>query len=106
MKPQTGYTADDGKDQFMDKLIAEMIAAAAPRMFAVVQVQGGQGEARVAAWGMAFRDRAVATDAQGGSFASLANPERVAAMYARDGEIQPYLVWVSPPAEQHPAVVR
>lgn len=38
--------------------IAELVAAEAPRLFAVVQEYGERVDGRIAAWGLAFEDHA------------------------------------------------
>lgn len=46
-----------GEEEFA-RLMSEMVAAEAPRLFALVQEYGDRVDGRIAAWGMAFDDGA------------------------------------------------
>ncbi len=90
-----------GEQEFIE-LINEMVADQAPRLFAVVQEHGERVDARVAAWGLAFEDRAEVVGASGGVRMLLAGPESAVRMYGRRPGLSARLVWVpagsAPPA--------
>ncbi|MGQ0837374.1 hypothetical protein [Actinokineospora sp.] len=80
------------------ELVAGMVADEAPRLFAVVQEYGERADGRIAAWGMAFEDRAEVVDAVGGVRMSLRSAERAAQMHDRRPDITAHVVWVYPNA--------
>jgi hypothetical protein len=43
-------------DEEFDKLVREMVVDDAPRVFAVVQVEGEREDAWIVGWGLAFED--------------------------------------------------
>jgi hypothetical protein len=56
-------------------ILAEAVADEAPRLFAVVQVYGDRVDAWIAAWGMAFEDRAEVVSVDSAVRISLSAPE-------------------------------
>lgn len=76
------------------EMVDEMIAGEAPRVFAVVQEYGERVDARIAAWGLAFDDRAKIVDLDG-AFMSLRNPERATQLFGRGDQIHARLVWLT-----------
>jgi hypothetical protein len=81
-----------------DELIEEMVAAEAPRLFAVVQVCGERVDGRIAAWGMAFEDHAEVVSVDGCTHLSLRSPERAEHRFGRHPDVTARLVWVDPDA--------
>jgi hypothetical protein len=84
--------------QEFDALLDGLVADAAPRLFAVVQVYGELVDVRVAAWGMAFADRAEIVGVDSRSRLSVRTPESVIRWFARRPDITVRLVWVNPDA--------
>jgi hypothetical protein len=77
--------------------VHDLVNATAPRLFAVVEeyaTEGGDRDARVAAWGLAHDDgRAQVAAVDGGFRMSLRNPERAAQLISmRPGSVGS-LVW-------------
>jgi hypothetical protein len=81
-----------------DELVDGLVVDAAPRLFAVVQVYGELVDVRVAAWGMAFADRAEIVGVDSLSRLSVRTPESVVRWFARRPDITARLVWVNPDA--------
>ncbi|MEW1719510.1 hypothetical protein [Streptomyces sp. NPDC093109] len=69
----------------------------APRLFAVMQVLGDRVDGWVAAWGMAFGDRAEVVSTDGGRRLSLGSPERAVQRFAHAPEVSARLVWMDLP---------
>lgn len=90
-----------GEAEFTE-LVDEMVADEAPRLFAVVQVYGERVEGRIAAWGMAFEDRAEVISISGGTSMSLRSPERAVWGFGRRTGVTARLVWVNPDATTRP----
>lgn len=76
------------------ELMDEMVLDEAPRLFAVVQVCGERVDGRIAAWGLAFDDRAEATSVCGRLRVSSSSPERVVRRFALHPDITARVVWV------------
>lgn len=76
------------------KLIDEMVAEEAPRLFAVVQEYGERVDGRIAAWGMAFEDYAEIVGLDNYVHVSLGSPERATHLFSRRPHITARLVWV------------
>lgn len=66
------------------------IVAAAPKMFAVVEEYGDHSDRRVAAWGMAFANRATVVGVHGGSHLSMHSPEAALRAFNANSE----LIWI------------
>ncbi len=79
------------------ELVTEMVNEEAPRLFAVVQELGERVDGRIAAWGMAFEDRADVVRDGGGSVLSVRSPERACRLLGRAPGVTARLVWVEPP---------
>jgi len=84
------------------ELVDEMVADEAPRLFAVVQEYGKRVDGRIAAWGMAFDDRAEIISVDDGTSVSLSSPERAALGFNRRPNITARVVWVNPDAATAP----
>ncbi len=80
------------------ELLDRMVASAAPRLFAVVQVYGERADARIAAWGLAFEDHAAVILGEGDACVRLPSPEVAVDGFARRPPLTGRLVWVSPEA--------
>lgn len=74
-------------------LINEMVAEEAPRVFAVVQELGDRADARIAAWGLSFADRAVAYSHRG-TMMTLSSADRALFVFERGSRLRPRLVWL------------
>jgi hypothetical protein len=66
-----------GREEFAE-LLGGMVADGAPRLFAVVQEYGDRVDGRIAAWGMAFEDRAEVVGVDGFRPARVTSPDRAA----------------------------
>ncbi|MFJ1643777.1 hypothetical protein [Streptomyces sp. NPDC088258] len=75
-------------------LLAEVVADSAPRLFAVVQEVGDREDGWVAAWGLAFEDRAEVVPYGGGVRMSLPSAEGALRHFGRGGEVRASLYWV------------
>ena len=67
------------------------IVAAAPKMFAVVEEYGDRADRRIAAWGMAFANRATVVGVHGGSHLSMNSPEAALRAFNTNSK----LVWIN-----------
>jgi hypothetical protein len=76
--------------------IAELVAAEAPRLFAVVQEYGERVDGRIAAWGLAFEDYAdiVGVDPST-THLRLQTPERAVRYFSRHPRITARVTWVN-----------
>ena len=83
-----------GNEEEFGKLLAEMVADQAPRMFAVVQEYGERIDGRIAAWGMAFDEHAAVVDVRGNVFISTESAEASLRRFELGREITPRVVWV------------
>jgi len=72
-------------------IVETMVADEAPRLFAVVQEYGERVDAVIAAWGMAFDDRAEIVAHQ--LRMSVRAPECALHMFTVGGRIRAHLVW-------------
>ena len=86
-----------GETEFAQE-VAELVADEAPRLFAVVQEYGERVDGRIAAWGMAFEDRADIVSVNRGLHLNLRSPERAVRAFTRRPHITARLVWVNPDA--------
>lgn len=77
-------------------IVDEMVADAAPRVFAVVQEYGDRVDLRIAAWGIAFDDHAEAVGVHGGLRLKLDEPEDALRAFAWGSHISAHLAWVNP----------
>lgn len=100
-----GASAPDPRD--MEPLCGEaeftvilegMVAREAPRLFAVVQEYGERADARIAAWGIAFDDRAEVISVGRGLRMSLQAPENALRGFDSGTHVHARLVWVDPGA--------
>jgi hypothetical protein len=85
-----------GEEEFT-KLLAEMVADQAPRVFAVVQEYGERVDGRIAAWGIAFDDHAAVVDVGGAVLVSAQSAESALRRFHGGSDITPRLVWVPKP---------
>ncbi|GAA3462665.1 hypothetical protein ACFFSW_24855 [Saccharothrix longispora] len=76
-----------------DEFVAELVSDDAPRLFAVVREYGDREDADVAAWGMAFPDRAEVVGVERRVRMSLRDPERAARLFAGGDGARARLVW-------------
>lgn len=84
------------------EILESMVAYHAPRVFAVVQEYGDRVDARIAAWGLAFEDRAEAFGVSGGSYQGFDTPGHVAQLFRIGTHVRSRLVWVNPDAAPPP----
>ncbi|MGW1847446.1 hypothetical protein [Streptomyces sp. NPDC001966] len=89
----------DPPDRFTHEIRA-LVEATAPRLFAVVEqfeTDGGEPDARVAAWGLAHDDgSAQVTAVDGGFRMSLRTPDRATQLISLRPGSSGYLVWPEP----------
>lgn len=85
LKQQGPSPKSDGRD----------VADEAPKVFAVVQEYGNRGDYRIAAWGIAFDDRAEVVAVDRGMRMSLREPEGALRGFAWGSHINSHLVWVN-----------
>nr|CEL16810.1 hypothetical protein [Kibdelosporangium sp. MJ126-NF4] len=83
-------------DSGFTKLMAEMVADQAPRVFAVVLEFGEQIDAQIVAWGMTLDDGAYMTTVDGRNQFVLAEPENVLKYVPSRSNITPHIVWATP----------
>lgn len=99
----TGFPGIDlplcGREQF-DNMLAELAARHAPRRFAVVQEYGDRLDARVAAWGMGFDDRADMVSVEGRRWMTLGAAEHAPMFFARTPKISASVLWLDPAKEE------
>lgn len=88
-----------GEEEFAAE-VSQMVAEEAPRLFAVVQEYGTRVDGRIAAWGMAFPDKAEVLSVNARSRMILRSPELALRWYHRRPDITASLVWV--PARSNP----
>jgi hypothetical protein len=77
-----------------------MVDAAAPRLFAVVYELDDRADGHVAAWGMAFADRADVVHSDGGSWLSVSSPDRACRLLGHGPDVTARLVWVTRPTPE------
>ena len=82
--------------------IAELVAAEAPQLFAVVQEYGERVDGRIAAWGLAFEDYADVIGVDHNFRAELRSPERAVRLFSRHPRITAHIVWINPQARPEP----
>lgn len=82
-----------GEEEFA-RLMSEMVAAEAPRLFALVQEYGDRADGRIAAWGMAFEDGAEVVGTSPGTHLSVRSAEMALRWFRRGGRVQTRLVWL------------
>lgn len=83
-----------GEAEFAQEM-AELVAEEAPRLFAVVQEYGNRVDGCIAAWGLAFEDRAKVFGVERG-YLSLQSPERAVRVFNHGPHITAHLVWANP----------
>jgi hypothetical protein len=76
--------------------IAELVADAAPRLFAVVQEYGERADGWIVAWGLAFEDYAEVVRLDSAGRLSLRSPERAVRLFSHGPHITAHVVWVNP----------
>jgi len=85
------------EEQFAVELDS-MVAEDAPRLFAVVQEYGERVDGRIAAWGMAFDDRADIVSPECGLWLRLAAAEDALRGFNIGSHVHARLVWFNPDA--------
>lgn len=74
-------------------ILQSMVTDQAPRIFAVVQEYGERVDAHIAAWGIAFTDRAEVVSTDPGLRLSLETPECALHAFSWGNHIRARLVW-------------
>ena len=82
-------------EEFVEDVSA-MVGEVAPDRFAVVQVQGSDGEMSIAAWGLAFDDGAEAV-ADDGLRLSLGCPDNAIRLFRWGDDVTARVFWVDRP---------
>jgi hypothetical protein len=77
-------------------IVDEMVADAAPRVFAIVEEYGERVDGRIAGWGMAFEEYAEVVGVEGGKRMRMRSPEDALRGFGFGTHIRPRLVWVNP----------
>lgn len=85
-----------GDEETFTRVITQMTAAFAPRLFAIVHEYGDRVDARFAAWGMAFEDRVDVIGVGGTPHFSGDSAEELVPLFGFGSHITPRLVWVEP----------
>jgi hypothetical protein len=83
------------------ELLAGMVADEAPRLFAVVQELGERKDGRIAAWGMAFADRAEVVSVRPGLRLSLESADSTKRSFTVGDDIRARVVWLDGDAAPH-----
>lgn len=89
-------------EEMFAEVLAGMVAANAPRLFAVVQEYGDRVDARIAGWGMAFDDRADVVGVNGNTHLSGESADGAVGMFGFGTHITARVVWVNPDAALRP----
>lgn len=79
-------------------LLEWMVAAEAPRLFAIVREYGERVDAHIAAWGMAFTDHAEVVSVERTQRMSLPSPDNALHLFQFGSHIRARLVWFNPAA--------
>lgn len=87
-----------GSREEFTAIVDSIVADSAPRVFAIVHEYGDRVDGRIVGRGMAFEDRAVVVDVDGGMTMSLQTPHNALYYFAYDNHFTPRLVWVNPAA--------
>jgi hypothetical protein len=80
-------------------LLDGLVADEAPRLFAVVQEYGPRVDGRIAAWGMAFPDRAEIISVDHRQRLSLVDPYRALRLLTVGHRLSGRLVWTPAPGQ-------
>lgn len=99
------YDATNPSDHFT-RGVHELVAATAPRLFAVVEefrTEDGIPDAEVAAWGLAHPDGTAHLQAtRSGTHLSTHSPDSAAALIARCRRTDAYVIWPDRPEPTNP----
>jgi hypothetical protein len=87
------------------RILEEMVADNAPRLFAIVQEYGVRVDARIAGWGMAFDDHSTIVGTEGNLYIGVSNGGDRTRGFSFGSHIKPRLVWfnadaVTPPEDE------
>lgn len=82
-----------GQQQY-EEFVTELLADERPRLFAVLREFGTHQDAEVAAWGMAWPDRAELVSPNGRVRMRSESPERALRVFGRGEDVSARLVWV------------
>ncbi|MGH3696170.1 MAG: hypothetical protein ACRDRX_19615 [Pseudonocardiaceae bacterium] len=83
-----------GSEEEFTAILDCLVADFAPRLFAVVQEYGDRVDARIAAWGIAFTDRADVISVDGTLRMHLQAPREALCCFGWGSHVTPRLVWV------------
>lgn len=87
-------------------VLDRMVADSAPHLFAIVAEYGDRVDAAIAAWGMAFDDRAELVATERGLRLTMPTPYEALAVFSLGSHIRTRVVWFDPeartPAEDEP----
>ncbi|WP_189223430.1 hypothetical protein [Saccharothrix coeruleofusca] len=97
-------TAQAEQEQLWDEagfagFLKGLAADDAPRLFAIAHEYGERRDGWIAAYGMAFHDRAEVFSVEGGFHTRAASPESALTTFARavDGDVKLHLIWLDGP---------
>ncbi|MFC9425804.1 hypothetical protein [Streptomyces sp. NPDC056987] len=77
------------------KIMEEIVADTAPRLFAVFHEEGQEDDGWVAAWVLAFDDRAEVVTPGGALRLTTSSPEQAVRHFSRGEGVTAHLVWVA-----------
>lgn len=77
------------------EIMGEIVTDTAPRLFAVFHEEGQEDDGWVAAWGLAFDDRAEVVTPGGALRVTASSPEQAVRHFSRSKSLTGHLVWVS-----------
>ncbi|MCE6993795.1 hypothetical protein LZG04_03070 [Saccharothrix sp. S26] len=86
----------NGPEEFAAR-VRQLAVQEAPRLFAIVEEYGGQQEARVAGYGLAYPDHADVNSVEGDFRLSSESPENARAIFeisSRSSGARNHLVWL------------
>jgi|SRR5699024_4466654 len=93
-------------EEVFSQVLGRMVADHAPRLFAIVAEYGDRVDAAIAAWGMAFDDRAELVAIERGLRVTMPTADEALAVFSVGAHIHPRVVWFDPdcasPGEDEP----
>lgn len=96
--PDPSGLAPSCDEETFAEILESMVADEAPRLFAIVEEYGERVDGFIAAWGMAFEDRAEVVSVQGGLRMSTRSAESALFGFGHGTRLTPRVVWVNPDA--------
>ncbi len=88
-----------GEEEFAQE-VRELVAAEAPRVFALVEERGERVDGWIVAWGLVFEDRVEVISENSGLRMTVRSVDRVQRAFSRRRKIR--LVWTDPATARRP----